>query len=91
MKKSISIILILFTVSLIDAQTKIFNNWVFGDHVGVNFNTSPPSFINNCAINSLEAAASISDSSGALLFYSDAENVWNKKQRTNAKWLWFIR
>ncbi len=78
MKKTILIILLLFTVSKIDAQSKIFNNWVFGDRAGLNFNTTPPSFINNCVINSIEGSASISDSNGALLFYSDGEKVWNK-------------
>lgn len=65
----------------VKSQNKMYNNWVFGDHAGLNFNTSPPSFINNCSLNSLEACASISDNNGALLFYSDGDSIWNKNHQ----------
>ena len=59
-------------------QTNIFNNWFFGDHANITFNTVPPSYTIGSAIYSIESCASISDSNGVLLFYSDGINVYNK-------------
>lgn len=52
--------------------------WVFGDSAGLNFNFDPPeNFISS--IFTYEACASIADSSGDLLFYTNGEKVWNKE------------
>jgi hypothetical protein len=53
------------------------NNWVFGDSAGLNFNTGSPDFFES-GIRTFEACASISDSAGNLLFYTNGDNVWNK-------------
>jgi subtilisin family serine protease len=57
-------------------------NWYFGRRAGVNFSTGVPVAVNaavvNSTINSDESAVSISDPvTGALLFYTDANNVWD--------------
>lgn len=52
------------------------NNWVFGHHAGLNFNSgSPQPFTSN--IYSVEDCASISDTGGQLLFYTNGVNVYN--------------
>ncbi len=43
-------------------------NWVFGDSIGLDFITGEPVFFDT-NIRTFEACASISDSSGNLLFY----------------------
>lgn len=53
-------------------------NWYFGWNAGLNFNGGAPVAISNGQINTLEGCASISDTSGNLLFYSDGITVWNK-------------
>ena len=73
------IFLLFFSSNILFAQQdKIFNNWYFGDHANITFNTNPPSYTIGSAINSIESCASISDSNGVLLFYSDGVNVYNK-------------
>lgn len=53
------------------------NNWVFGDSVFLNFEMDDPeSGISSIITN--EACASISDSIGNLLFYTNGELVWNR-------------
>lgn len=78
MKQWLIIIVICLGSQLLICQTKIFNNWFFGDHANITFNTNPPSYTIGSAINSVESCASISDSNGVLLFYSDGVNVYNK-------------
>jgi len=48
------------------------NNWIFGDSVGISFNSSPPLVLNQPVLSSLESSASISNSSGQLQFYVGA-------------------
>ncbi|MBK6732321.1 MAG: T9SS type A sorting domain-containing protein [Bacteroidetes bacterium] len=53
-------------------------NWVFGDSVGLKFEDDGSFNIFNSKMSAYEASASISDSMGNLLFYSNGEKVWNK-------------
>jgi hypothetical protein len=56
------------------------NIWCFGFRNKLDFNNSTPS-ASNCAINQIdqeiEGTASISDSLGRLLFYSDGRRLWD--------------
>jgi hypothetical protein len=54
------------------------SNWYFGENAGLNFNTSPTSIFTDGKITTLNKAASISDASGNLLFYTNGKTVWNK-------------
>lgn len=54
------------------------NHWFFGKQVGLSFSSSNPKFISKSRINSIEACASISDSSGKLLFYCQPSVVYNR-------------
>ena len=56
------------------------NQWYFGADCGLNFNTDPPTYNTAGSINDngQEGTASICDSAGNLLFYSDGIRVRNK-------------
>ncbi len=62
------------------------NVWYFGDKAGADFNFNPQQALLNGQTDFLlpigwnEAYSSISDSAGALLFYSNGVSVWNKQQ-----------
>lgn len=73
----LAILVIIFSsiVSVCNAQRE--NVWVFGNHAGVDFNTAPPTpFVS--AINTYEGCASVCDTGGSLLFYTDGDTVWNR-------------
>ena len=63
------------------------NIWYFGDHAGLNFNTSIPIILNNGATHNgigncpVEGSAVICDSSGSLLFYTNGQQIWNKNHQ----------
>lgn len=58
--------------------------WYFGDHAGLDFNISPPTVLPNSANNSLFGCSSVSDASGALLFYTDGMTVYDKSHNVMA-------
>ncbi len=53
------------------------NNWIFGDSASLNFESVDP-VSGVSSIMTYEACASISDSIGNLLFYTNGEKVWNR-------------
>ena len=55
-------------------------NWYFGTQAGITFNThdKSPEPINGCEIITLEGCASVSDSEGKTIFYTDGFYVKNK-------------
>lgn len=57
------------------------DNWFFGIQAGLNFSSGTPQVIAGSAINSIEACASISDSDGNLLFYAQANKVFNRNHQ----------
>src|SRR5690606_35489912 len=57
--------------------------WVFGNKAGLDFNTGNPVPISSSinagnAGGTLEANASVCDTAGVLLFYTDGSFVWDK-------------
>lgn len=70
---------ILFLLPLFcQAQNLQNNQWRFGGAGAIDFNTTPPSFVTGCAIQTFEGSASVADKvTGALLFYTDGVKVWN--------------
>lgn len=58
------------------------NIWYFGDGFGCDFNAAPPIALTNGKIHKHGGGASIADSAGNLLFYTDGETVWNKYHDT---------
>lgn len=79
-------ILSVFIPLLCNAQ-KQGNIWYFGEGAGLNFNSETPFAITNgqtatdIGIANQEGSATISDSSGTLLFYSDGQKIWNKNHQ----------
>ena len=59
------------------------SNWFFGNNVGLRFDpaTGATSAIAGSALSTNEGSASISDSNGDLLFYTDGSVVWNKNNQ----------
>ncbi|CAM3906845.1 MULTISPECIES: hypothetical protein [Flavobacterium] len=53
----------------------INNNWIFGGNAGLDFSTSVPTQGNS--IDAKEGCASISDTNGTLLFYTDGSKLWD--------------
>ena len=59
-------------------------NWFFGANAGISFATTPPTVVLSSAMSTYEAAASISDAQGKLLFYTDGVSIWNRKHQLMA-------
>lgn len=82
MKKTICCFILFYlsaTYSFINGQRG--NNWYFGLHAGVTFNTDPPSALSNGMLNTNEGCATISDSTGQLSFYTDGIFVFNRNHQ----------
>ena len=71
------IFLISFLITSICATAQMDANWLWGDSLGIKFSSGTIIPIES-SIKTVESAASISDSSGNLLFYSDGQHVYNK-------------
>jgi len=54
------------------------NIWAFGTNAGLDFNTTPPSAILTDISGFGEASASVCNSNGTLLFYTEGSYVWDK-------------
>ncbi len=59
-----------------------FNNWYFGHYCGITFNSGAPVFLpgNPMHIGGALAEASVSDSAGNLLFFSNGVNLYNRNK-----------
>ena len=77
MKKLLLLFLTLFVSTDILIAQKESWNWYFGNHAALNFSTGTPVPLLNSALYGLEGTASISDSSGNLLFYTNGNVVYD--------------
>jgi hypothetical protein len=81
----ILIIAFLLSISINLYSQKQSAIWYFGDHAGLDFNNGPPTPITSGQTylqnGHAEGTSVISDSSGALLFYSNGEKVWNQNHQ----------
>ncbi len=68
-------LMIFLSGGLVHAQHE--NVWAFGENAGLDFNVSPPIAIKT-NINTREGSASICDSKGQLLFYTDGTDLWDR-------------
>ena len=55
------------------------NIWYFGNHIGVDFNQTPPQAINNGRASSTEGTSVIADNNGKLLFYTNGIVIMNRQ------------
>jgi len=76
LKKILLISLILFAQNIY-AQ-KEANNWYFGYEAGISFDGEQPKALFDSKLSTLEGCATMSDSLGNLLFYTNGITVWNK-------------
>ncbi|NAS11263.1 T9SS type B sorting domain-containing protein [Poritiphilus flavus] len=83
MKKIASIFLMgLLCPVLMFAQGET-SNWLFGNRAGLKFNgDGSVTPLEQSSLNTLEGCASISDTFGNLLFYTDGIRVYNREHRT---------
>jgi|GEM_PF-2202967 len=56
-------------------------NWLFGNNAGLSFLGGTPAFVGSSAMLTYEAAATVSDPAGNLLFYTNSVNVWNRNHQ----------
>ncbi len=63
-----------------------WNNWYFGQHAGITFNSGTPVPLTNCAPGFLSdmSTLTVSDTLGNVLFYGDDDLVENIYNRNNA-------
>ena len=76
MLQRLVVILILCFTCALNAQGEA-NVWYFGENAGLDFNSGTPVALTNGALVTNEGCASISDSVGNLLFYTDGVTVYN--------------
>lgn len=91
MKKAIIISISLLFLTNLSFGQKQGNIWYFGEGAGLDFNSGAPVpiiggniFPNPQALGEAtiaEGSSSICDSTGALLFYSNGENIWNNNHQ----------
>jgi len=70
-------VIIMLSVHLAEAQKRA-NVWYFGTNAGLDFNAGAPVVLTNGQINTYEGVASICDDAGALQFYTDGANIWDR-------------
>ncbi len=63
-------------------QRNLSNQWYFGEMAGLDFNFNPPAaLVDANMMDSPEGCATISDTDGALLFYTNGRTIWNKNHQ----------
>lgn len=67
-----------FLVAPSIAEGQFANRWYFGNHAGLNFNTSPPSPLVDGQMNAREGCSSICDAEGNILFYTNGATVYDR-------------
>ena len=77
MKTILSYFFCFLSISSLFAQ-KEANIWYFGANAGLDFNSGTPVALLDGALDTIEGCATISDTDGNLLFYTDGITVFNK-------------
>ncbi len=75
------VILLLFSQLAFSQDWKRTQNWYFGDKAGLSFATEPPTALTDGQMGAIEGCATISDTAGNLLFYTEGNNVWNRNHQ----------
>ncbi len=78
-KALLFIIVLLFSIGS-NAQGES-NIWYFGNFAGLDFNSGNPVVLKDGQMNTVEGCATISNSTGKLLMYTDGITVWNKNHQ----------
>lgn len=80
-KRIFMLLVLIVSYRELKAQGLYNANWYFGWHYGLNFVGGAPIPISNNSMPAVEAASSISDSFGNLLFYTNAQRIWNRQNQ----------
>jgi len=76
--KKLSLFIILLAILSLQASAQKRNNvWAYGDRQGMDFNSGTPVLFNT-SIHTLGGSASVCDTSGQLLFYTQGDTIFNK-------------
>src|SRR5688500_15733653 len=81
--KNIFLILYFFIANHSFSQKEV-KQWYFGGNCGIDFTGVVPITHSNSAMVAFEGCASISDTSGNVLFYTNGVEIWNKNHATMA-------
>lgn len=74
--RQLLLLLLYLNVALTYSQNES-NIWYFGEKAGLDFNSGTPVPLTDGELSTLEGCATISDSNGNLLMYTDGVNVWD--------------
>jgi gliding motility-associated-like protein len=74
-------LLLFLSLSLISFSQGEANIWYFGENAGLDFNNSSPTALTDGQLVTDEGCATISNSNGELLFYTDGTTVYNKNHQ----------
>src|SRR5690554_1205427 len=75
--KQLWVLIVLFNYNIGFSQNEA-NIWYFGQNAGLDFTNGDPVPLLDGLLNTDEGCATISNSNGDLLFYTDGTKVWNK-------------
>jgi hypothetical protein len=82
MKKTTLLLIAIFSLQLAYSQEnsdiRRTYHWYFGNGAGLDFSSGTPVAITNSPMTAVEGCASISDTCGNLLFYTDGDTVWDR-------------
>lgn len=76
--------LVLGLISYINVSSQVSkrtNIWYFGRNAGINFNITPPAPLIDGQINTWEGCATLCDTAGNILIYTDGQKIWNKNHQ----------
>lgn len=80
MKKYLLYLILLFSCCVGYSQGEA-NIWYFGRYAGLDFNNGAPVFLSDGQLDTVEGCATIGDSNGQLLFYTNGERVWDRNHQ----------
>jgi gliding motility-associated-like protein len=75
LRNRLSILALFFAIASFSQEANI---WYFGERAGLDFNGGSPVALTDGQLDTDEGCATLSDSSGQLLFYTDGITVYNK-------------
>lgn len=74
-------LILITTICLFSQNSKRTNIWYFGSNAGIDFNTNPPSFLLDGELDTWEGCATLCDTSGLLMIYTDGSTIWNSNHQ----------
>lgn len=78
MTKKLLALSLIFISQFSFSQNKRANVWYFGSQAGIDFNSGSAVALNNSAMSATEGCATMCDTSGALMFYTNGFMVWDR-------------